>query len=171
MQEHDLKPSDIASVKILTTAREARHTTSLPKKYPRNAESADHSAYWANAIAIKEQRFGPDLFEPENYTDPVVLDLIEKIAVEVDPDPPFGSMFHGKSEITTIDGRFFRKCIEQPHGFGNDPLTDTELEEKFRQMAIKYMPIKQINMIFDTIWNVDKLDDMGKLTELLVFPT
>jgi len=43
---------------------------SLPKKYPRNAETADHSAFYANAIAIKEQAFGPDSFQAEKFYGP-----------------------------------------------------------------------------------------------------
>jgi 2-methylcitrate dehydratase len=69
--------------------------------------------------------------------------------------------------ITTQDGRAFHKDI--PNNFGNDPLTDEDLEEKFRQMAIKYIPEKQIQKIFSTIWNLEGLNDMGKLMALLVF--
>jgi hypothetical protein len=39
--EHDLKPEDIAAVRISGGAREHRHTSALPKKYPRNAETAE----------------------------------------------------------------------------------------------------------------------------------
>lgn len=53
--EHDLKPEQVVSVRIRAGLKESRHTTYLAKKYPRNAESADHSAYCANAIAIKER--------------------------------------------------------------------------------------------------------------------
>jgi len=36
-------------------------------------------------------------------------------------------------------------------------------------MATKYMAGGQIRKIFDTVWNVEKLDDMSKLGALLVF--
>ena len=79
IKEHDLKPEDIAAVRIKTNSYSCRHSTTFSKKYPRNAESADHSAFYANALAIKERAFGPESIEPEKFTDPVVLDLIEKI--------------------------------------------------------------------------------------------
>ena len=47
-------------------------------------------------------------------------------------------------------------------------LTDKELEEKFTEMAHKYMPEKQIKQIFDTVWNVEELDDISKLTALMI---
>jgi len=142
VKEHDLKPEDIASVRIKACLREASHTTTFAKKYPRNAESADHSAFYANALAIKERAFGPDSIKPEKFTDPVVLDLIEKIAVEADPTMPAVSR-EGKSEITTKDGRRFEKHVVTPHGYRDDPLSDSELEEKFREMAAKHMEEKR----------------------------
>lgn len=168
VKEHDLKPEDISEVRIKAGLRESRHTTTLAKKYPRNAESADHSAFYANAIAIKERAFGPDSVKPEKFTDPVVLDLIEKIIVESDSSMPAHG-YQGISEITTKDGHRFQKRVDVPHGFGDDPLTDQELEEKFSEMASKYMNEKHIQKIFDTVWNVEKIDDVSRLTRLMVF--
>jgi 2-methylcitrate dehydratase len=168
VREHDLKPEDIASVRIKASLKEFRHTTALSKKYPRNAETADHSAFYANAIAIKERHFGPASAEPEKFNDPVVLDLIEKITVEHDPDLPDRSG-QGISEITTKDGRRFIKHVVTPHGFDDDPLGDDELEEKFREMATKYMSKEQIQRIFDTVWNLEDLSDMGEIANLMVF--
>jgi 2-methylcitrate dehydratase len=170
IKEHDLKPEDIAAVRIKTNSYSCRHSTTFSKKYPRNAESADHSAFYANALAIKERAFGPESIEPEKFTDPVVLDLIEKIRVEPDPSMVDGG-FQGMSEITTKDGRRFEERVDTPHGFGNDPLSDEELEDKFREMATKYMDKEQIKKIFDTIWNAESLENMSELTTLMVFPS
>jgi len=166
VKEYNLKADDIVAVRIKTTLREACHTTTLSKKYPRNAESADHSAFYANAIAIKEGSIGPEAFDPQKFTDPVVLNLIEKITVDYDPSLP---QFGGISEITTKDGRFFHKRVDNPHGLGNDPLTDGELEDKFREMALKYIGEERIQKIFDTVWNLESLEDISKLTRLMVF--
>ncbi|MFC1815654.1 MmgE/PrpD family protein [Thermodesulfobacteriota bacterium] len=166
VKEQDLMPEEIAEVKIKTTIRESQHTTTFAKKYPRNAESADHSAHYANAIAIKEKNFGPESFDPKYFTDPVVLDLIEKITVEPNSDIP---NWGGISEITTKDGRRFQKRVDVSHGFGNDPLTDEELENKFSEMATKYMSKKKIQKIFDLIWNIEKLNDIGELTKMMSF--
>lgn len=168
VKEHDLKPEDIQAVRILVGPREARHTTYAGKKYPRNAETADHSSFYANAIAIKERAFGPESIEPHKFTDPVVLDLIEKITVEADPQiPDYG--YQASSEIITKDGRKFKHHVETPHGLLSDPLTDQEIEDKFRDMAEKYMDKSQIRKIFDTVWNVEKVRDMNELTSLMVF--
>jgi 2-methylcitrate dehydratase len=120
------------------------------------------------AIAIKERRIGPEQFKAEKFTDPVIQELIDKITVESDPSMSVKS-FQGSSDIVTKDGRHFQKRIDTPHGLGEDPLSDQELEDKFREMASKYMGERQIHMIFDTIWNLEGLEDMGDLTRMMIF--
>jgi 2-methylcitrate dehydratase len=174
--ENNLKPEDIAAVTIYVRPSADLLRPALPFNYPRNAETADHSAIYTTAIAITERALGPFSYEPQKFSDPVVLDLIEKITAK--PDPAMGEItkgfytssgFQGKSEIVTKDGRRFQKHIVNPHGFGDDPLTDKELEDKFSEMALKYMDKGQVQKIFDTIWNADKLDDVNNLMRLMVF--
>ena len=78
VKENNLKPEDIASVRVKANEYTARHTTTPAKKYPRNSESADHSSFYAHAMIIKERAFGPEQLKPEKYTDPVILDLIDE---------------------------------------------------------------------------------------------
>lgn len=108
-----------------------------------------------------------DSIKPENFTDPVILDLIEKITTTADPSL---HNYQGASEIITKDGRCFQKSAMAVHGRDNDPLSDEELEVKFSGMASRYMDKGQIKKVFDTCWNVERLDDLGILTKLMVFP-
>ena len=165
VKENDIKPEDITAVHIVGMG--AGGLIGLPFKYPRVAEAADHSGHWSAAIAIKERTLGPDSYTPEKFSDPVVLELIDKTTI--DPRPPDMPSEGGSCEITTKDGRRFKKRVDNPHGFYDDPLSDRELEDKFTQMAIECMSKKQIKKIFDTVWNVDKLDDVSKLTSLMVW--
>jgi len=173
--EHNLKPEDIASVHI--RLRSSGHTSPhLIRKYPRNAETADHSPFFLTAIAIKERAVDTDSIQPEKFTDPIVLDLTEKITIEADPTMSIpgvgvasGIGYGAKTEIVTKNGQRFEKHVVTPHGFGDDPLSDEELEGKFEDLAGKHMGREQTKAIFETVWNVDKLEDMAKLTKLMVF--
>ena len=163
--DEDLHPDDIAAVRIRAPVREVRRTTAPPKKYPRNAESADHSAHFANAIAIRDRAISAASVEPRNFTDPVVLDLIERITVE--PDPALG-YYQGASEIVTRDGRRFERQVSEPHGFGDSPLSDREIEDKVRGLAAGLVEPQQIERLIETCWGLDRLDDLSRLTRLLV---
>jgi 2-methylcitrate dehydratase len=162
--EHDLKPSDIVSVKIGASAREARHTTAIAKKYPRNAETADHSAFYASAFAIKERHFGPDSADPRHFSDPVILDLIEKIEVSRDPALPLRTRA-GNAEVATTSGMTFRLQCDALV----DHLSDGELESKFRDTAQRYMSASQIEHAFDVIWSIDKAADMRDVARFMSF--
>lgn len=164
--ENDIDYHDIASVKITTGMHESRHTTSVPKRFPVNAETADHSAYYVNAIAIKNRKFDSDAMEAKHFDDPDVLELINRMRVVGDPElPEFGCV--GISEITMNDGTKYTARVDQPHGFGNDPHTDAELEQKFRAMAQKHFDDMEIERIIKTIWNIDQLETIDPLMSLL----
>ena len=51
-----------------------------------------------------------------------------------------------------------------------NPMTDADVEEKFRSMAGKLMVEEQMRQIIDTVYNLDKLDDIGDLVKMLVIP-
>lgn len=179
VEEHDLGPEDIESVEIRASAREVRHTTAVSRKYPRNAETANHSAHFANAIVLRDGEFGPEAFSENNYTDPVVLDLIGKISVEVNHNLPTRSL-KGTSTVTTIDGETYTETVASPPGYGTrlaggdvdkadvERLSDEDLERKFRDMAAKRMDEGQVDEIIEMVWNVESLDDVGDLAELMV---
>ncbi len=162
--EHDLRPADIERVIIGASAREARHTTAIAKKYPRNAETADHSAYYANAFAIKHRGFGPSSADPIHFTDPEIVELIERIEVHADPQlPPRGR--GGVSEIHTRDGRVFRKHCEALV----DEQSDAVLEAKFREMAEEAMQRAAVDALIDAIWTVDRAPNLDNLAKMMTF--
>lgn len=163
--EHDLRPEDIVAVDISAPVREVKHTTAPPKKYPRNAESADHSAYYANAMAIKTRDFGAASADPAHFTDPDVLDLIERICVRADPSLQY---YEGVSRIVTVDGRIVEKRVTVPHGMGDDPLSDSELETKFTDLAQRWLTAAQARRLAAACWGVDEVADVGALLKLTV---
>jgi len=169
VKEHHIGPEDIAEVRIKTTTRCARHTGDLVKKYPKNRESADHSSYYLTAIAIIDRQLGPDQFSPEKYSDPRVHGLIEKIVFE--GDEAIDEMFFcaGASEIVMKDGKKYRCEVKYPKGHPRNPMTDEEIVGKFRDMAAKYMSEEEIIKIVGTVFKLDELDDIQKLTTLMTF--
>lgn len=167
VEEHDLRPEHVSEVRLRVPVREMRHTTAPPKKYPRNAESADHSAYYANAIAIVDRAFGVDSTDPAKFEDPVVLGLIDRIVIEPDPDL---SYYAGISRITTVDGRQLERRVDVPHGFGADPLSDEELEAKFRGLAARRYDEAQVDRVVAAVWSLDASPDVRSLTSLIGGP-
>jgi len=166
--EHDIKPEDVAEVRITTSKRCAEHTGDPVKKYPKNKETADHSSYYLTAIAIMDRQIGPDQFAPEKYNDPRVRELIDKVILEGDPNLDKARPA-GISEIITEQGKKYSLRVDYPRGHARNPMTDEEIVDKFRDMASRHMSDEHMSRLIDTVFALEKLDDIGKLNGLLVF--
>ena len=169
VRENHIRPEDIAQVRVKTSTRCARHTGDPVKKYPKNREAADHSSYYLTAIAIIDRRLTPDQFSPKKYSDPRVHKLIEKVVFE--GDKAIDEMFFcaGSSEIIMKDGRTYRCVVKYPKGHPQNPMTDEEIVDKFRNMATRYMSERQINRIVQTVFDLDRLKDIQTLNKLMTF--
>jgi 2-methylcitrate dehydratase len=168
VKENDIKPEDVAEVTIITSKRCAEHTGDPVKKYPKNKETADHSSYYLTAIAIIDRQIGPDQFTLEKFQNPKVRELIDKVILKGDPDLDKARPA-GISEIVSKQGKKYQCRVDYPRGHARNPMTDEEIIGKFKSMASKYMSDKQTNQIIDTVFALDKLEDVGKLNRLMVF--
>jgi len=168
VKENDIKPEDVAEVRITTSKRCAEHTGDPVKKYPKNKETADHSSYYLTAIAIIDRQIGPEQFTPEKFQNPKVRELIDKVILKGDPDLDKARPA-GISEIVSKQGKKYQCRVDYPRGHARNPMTDEEIIGKFKSMASKYMSDKQTNQIIDTVFALDKLEDIGKLNRLMVF--
>ena len=166
--EHDIKPEDIAEVRISAGSRCIEHTGDPVKRYPKNKESADHSSYYTTAIAILDRQVGPDQYTPKKLNDPRVRELIDKVSLKSDPSLDcFGRA--GISEIRLKQGVNYQRRVEYPKGDPKNPMTDEELETKFRSMAKKFMTEKQIKKAISTVFELEHLDNIGGLMKSMVF--
>jgi 2-methylcitrate dehydratase len=141
----------------------------VKRRHPNNKYTADHSLYYTTAVAIVDRAVGPEQFSEQKLWDPRVRELLDKISVEADPSlEEFSSP--GIAEITTKKGEKYSCAIRHPKGHPMNPVTDADLEEKFRSMAAKFMDESQMNHVIDCIYNLENLEDIGGLVELLVIP-
>ena len=135
VREHDLEPQDIDEVVLRLSKRTVEHNGDPAKKYPRNKETADHSAYFITALGIVLRgKVVPSSFTDAAYADPVIHDLIEKVKLEHGPE--FDATTPAASvTIRTKDGRLLKKQIDQPRGNAENRLTDGELRGKIHRMC------------------------------------
>ncbi|MEM3112279.1 MAG: MmgE/PrpD family protein [Candidatus Anstonellales archaeon] len=168
VREYNISPEDIVEIKITTSKRCAEHTGDPIKKFPKNKETADHSSYYLTAIAVMDREIGPDQFKPEKYQDPRILELIEKVKIQGDPNlDKFRPA--GISEITTREGKKYSKRVDYPRGHAKNPMTDEEIIQKFKKMAQKVMGQSQMNQLIDTVFNLDRLENINELIRLMIF--
>jgi 2-methylcitrate dehydratase len=170
LKEHPLKVEDVESM-TLQTFRTAIGVLARPGAYtPQTRETADHSLPYCLALALAEGDLGPEQFAREQWKDPKIIDLMSRIKISEDPAmtkryPPARP---ADLQVRTRDGKIYQKRVDYPKGDPHNPMSDEEVEAKFRKLARPLMSEARVKSIIDCVDNVEHLTDTGQLMELLV---
>jgi 2-methylcitrate dehydratase len=162
--------AEIRSIRVATYADAIRRTATEAEKWdPRTRETADHSMPYLVAAALADGAVTPATFEPARIQDPALRPLIQKLTV-VD-DPGFTSRYPAESctrvEMTTADGRQLSAETSHPKGHRRNPLTDQEVEGKFRGLAGHTLGARS-DRVLTAAWGLDAAASLGELFESLV---
>jgi 2-methylcitrate dehydratase len=105
----------------------------------------------------------------EKIMDPAIRAQLKKVEVVADPEieKVFPALQRVIVEITTRDGSSYSKQLDYPKGDPRNPLTDSEVEEKFAALAEGVLSAKAQNKLKDAIWNLEKFGPVSKLMALM----
>jgi 2-methylcitrate dehydratase len=163
-----LKPDEIAKVQIHTLAR-AADILSDPSKYdPKTKETADHSLPFVIAVALVDGQVTTLSFTPEKIADPTIRAQLRKVELIADPeiDKVFPQLQRTIVKITTRDGRLLTKQLDFPKGDPRNPLSDSEVEQKFASLADGVLTSAAQKKLRDAIWSLEKCDSVSELMAL-----
>jgi len=168
VKDHELLPHHIAKVHIRTTARGA-DILSDPSKYdPHTKETADHSLPYVIAAAIAERQVTPLQFTPAKIMDPIIRAQLSKIVVTADAEieEVFPALQRVIVRIHTIDGREFTEQLDYPKGDPRNPLSDSELEQKFEALSGSVLSHDGCRRAVHAIWNLEEQRSVSELMKL-----
>ena len=169
VKNNNLDPDQVQKIQIRSLAR-AADILSDPSKYdPHTKETADHSLPYVIAAALVDRQVTPAQFEINKIMDPAIRTQLKKVEVVGDPEieKVFPALQRVIVNITTTDGRNFSKQLDYPKGDPRNPLSDAEIEEKFRALAEGVLSAKAQNKLIDTVWNLEKVASVSKLMALM----
>lgn len=156
-------PENIASVKIRTFEASYSIIGSEPEKWrPQSRETADHSLPYITAAALWDGKVDLASFDEEKYTHEALLEFTSRIVVEHDTslDPRYPEGIPNHITVITRDGRSHEKEVTFPRGHNKNPMTDQEVEEKFRRLADGLVPTSQQDRILAIGWGLDNVANM-----------
>ena len=101
--------------------------------------------------------------------DPTIRAQLKKVEVVADPEieKVFPALQRVIVNITAIDGRKFSKQLDYPKGDPRNPLSDAEIEEKFRTLAEGVLSAKAQDKLIDAISNLENCGSVSKLMALM----
>jgi 2-methylcitrate dehydratase len=169
VKSNDLHPDQVEKIQVRSLAR-AADILSDPSKYdPHTKETADHSLPYVIAAALVDRQVTPAQFEIKKIMDPTIRAQLKKVEVVADPEieKVFPALQRVIVNITTTDGRKLSKQLDYPKGDPRNPLSDAEIEEKFRALAEGVLSAKAQDKLINAIWNLEKCGSVTKLMALM----
>src|SRR5205823_2896916 len=108
-------------------------------------------------------------FEHARFTDPELLNLVAKVKIVLDDGltARYPRGIPNRVVITLEDGRVLEKEVECPRGHCGNPMTDAEVEAKFRSMVEPRYGRERVEKILAVCWQLETLESAGTLTKLL----
>ena len=140
-----------------------------PEKWrPKSRETADHSLPYCVAVALVDGRVWMEQFEESRFTEERLLDLVSRVSVLRDAELSARYPEGIPNRITVLmrSGEKFIKEVTYPVGHARNPMTDEQVERKFRDLAGPVLPDSTIREALDRFWNLDSETDIGGLMKL-----
>ena len=171
IRRHDIRPGDVVRVKVGTNHN---MPNALIHHRPTTGLQAKFSMEFCMAILLLERRAGLEQFTDAVVNRRDVQDLIRRVDFGVHPQAEAA----GFDKMTTIvgielrDGRVLEGAADFGKGSPANPMSDAELERKFRECA-KWGGVDDATAqrIVDCVFAIEALQDPRELTRLLVSPT
>jgi 2-methylcitrate dehydratase len=141
-----------------------------PEKWrPKTRETADHSLPYCTAVALVDGDVTEAQFEQKRIADPKLIDLVAKVAIHRDAalSARYPAGIPNRLTITLDEGRQLVKEVEFPRGHARNPMTDAEVEHKFRVMVEPRYGKERAQRILDACWRLEQLASAGELVKLL----
>jgi 2-methylcitrate dehydratase PrpD len=159
---HQLKGGDVAAVRlrvaplVLDLCNQQNITMGLQGKF---------SVYHGAAVGLVRGQAGLDEYPDAAVNDPVVKRVRELVTATGDPGL---TEDQARVEVELADGRRLTWSVEQSLGNIHRPLSDRQLEEKFRRCAARALPADAADVVLDRCWHIGELDDVGALVDATV---
>lgn len=156
--QHQIKVDDIDKIEVATYKVGANHK----HKEVNHLLDAQMSIPCAISLALVFGEVSINSFEESKVQSELVQSLINKVEVTVDDKCEENYPKHRPSILTISmkDGTNYSHYVEDPKGETKYPLTDEELERKFRSNCLGILSKEEIDQMIDAIWNFEKLENL-----------
>ncbi len=159
---------DIERIRIATYRVAVRNAAGEPEKWhPRTRETADHSLPYVVAVALADGALTAASFAEERIADPLLRPLMRKVEVGEDPEATqrYPAQQRAQLEVELRSGQRLTRAADYPKGHSRNPLSDGELEQKFRGLTTGVLTEHRRAALLDVLWRFDELENCDALFE------
>jgi 2-methylcitrate dehydratase PrpD len=155
--ENGLPPESIRAVRlrvaplVLDLCNQQNITRGLQGKF---------SVYHGAAIGLVRGKAGIREYTDEAVNDPAIKRVRENATAVGD-----ASLTEDQAniEVELVTGEKISRFVEKSLGNLNRPLTNRQLDEKFRDQAVMALPASQVERVLGLCWGIDQLAEVNEL--------
>jgi 2-methylcitrate dehydratase len=162
-------PDEIVEVRIATGATAIRLMAGDADKWePATRETADHSMPYTVAVALIHGTVAEHHFGDEYLHDPGIRALARRVKVEVSEEANrrMPEAMLCILTVVTASGARHSATVEYHKGHWRNPMSDTEVEGKFRQLAATVLPSTRTDRLLEALWRLEEAASVGDLIQL-----
>ena len=160
-----IKPSDIVEVSILANSQLRPWCEPLQiRRSPENAAAAGNSIPFCVAAALAHGRLNLTDFTADGLKDHETRALADRLSYGLE-----NGLKGAQVSVKTRDGKDHVARVETPLGHRSRPMSDADLEAKFRDCcnhAATRPSAARVAQLIEMISNLEELDDMARLVAL-----
>ncbi len=167
-----VRAEEIETLDVQIYAMAHSEIGSEPAKWdPQTRETADHSLPYMLAVALVDGRITPASFEPKRYLDPSLRPLMNRIRVAENPELTrrFPGELPSQIDVLTRSGQRYTERADYPKGHAENPMTDADVEAKFRDLSEGVLGRVQAVGALETLWRLDEVQRIGAVVDLFTF--
>jgi len=161
-KQYALTPENIAGVDLRVHPLVLELTG---KTHPASGLEGKFSVFHSAAVALVDGVSGEAQYADARVLDPIVVALRGKVRASVD-----GAIKEDAAHlrITLTDGRVLELQVEHAIGSLARPMSDADLEEKFRGLCAPILSPSQVNALIEQCWRLDTLKASATLARMTV---
>ena len=173
VNQYQIKPEDVDKITV-AVGESVYSMVCLPletKQRPPVIVHAQFSLPYSVARAFVYRKVCLNDFTPDAIRDPAVLEISRKIEPKLVPELTRQKGFDSVIlEVQTLGGKKYSKRVDVLKGSLDDPITNEELVEKFKDCAshsVKPIKKQNIDKAAELILNIDTVDDIRDVVSLI----
>jgi 2-methylcitrate dehydratase len=170
VKENNLRPADVAEIKVEVIAR-AADILGDPHKYrPDSKETADHSLPYCMAVGLVDGMVTPLQFKEERVLDKGLIPIMDKVKVVANTE--FEALFPkfqpSRVTITTTRGTSHAVRVDVPKGDPRDPMTADEIAVKFHALGDGVIGRAKCESLKKAVLSLESCENIRDFTKLTV---
>ena len=123
------------------------------------------SVYHNAAIGLVLGKAGLQEYSDETVNDPRIRKVRESVTAIGDPAL---TEDQANIEVELSDGTTIWKFVPESLGNIRRPLSNSQLEEKFRDQAVVALPAHQVERLIELCWSIDELSNVNTVVETAI---